>query len=270
MEIFKEFSFEAAHNLPFVPEGHKCGRLHGHSYRVEVHATGPVDPLTGWLMDFGDIKAAFKPLLNELDHYYLNDVEGLEHVPHEGPVLLLARHNHHLLDAAVLLQYVPRPAHIVVALDWAGDARTRRWMERLCRWARYPVILRPRTTGLRAAYAPHELQRYLRTGLREAAELLREGRVVLVFPEGYPHVDPPASAPHSRDADRFLPFAAGYRTIVRLAQRAGAAQIPLLPVGLCYEPRGTRWRVTARIGSALRAADAQTLEQAIRVLSRTQ
>ena len=83
-EIFKEFSFEAAHDLPFVPEGHKCGRLHGHSYRVEVHATGPVDPLTGWLIDFGDIKAAFKPLRNQLDHYYLNDIEGLENPTSEN------------------------------------------------------------------------------------------------------------------------------------------------------------------------------------------
>src|SRR4051812_6020329 len=83
-EIFKAFSFEAAHYLPFVPEGHKCGRLHGHSYRVEVHASGPVDPLTGWLIDFGDIKAAFKPLLNQLDHYYLNDIEGLENPTSEN------------------------------------------------------------------------------------------------------------------------------------------------------------------------------------------
>jgi 6-pyruvoyltetrahydropterin/6-carboxytetrahydropterin synthase len=83
-EIFKEFSFEAAHVLPFVPEGHKCGRLHGHSYRVEVHAAGPVDPLSGWLIDFGDIKAAFKPLLDQLDHNYLNDIDGLENPTSEN------------------------------------------------------------------------------------------------------------------------------------------------------------------------------------------
>ncbi len=83
-EIFKEFRFEAAHDLPFVPEGHKCGRLHGHSYRVVVHATGPVDPLTGWLMDFGDITAAFKPVLDRLDHHYLNDIEGLENPTSEN------------------------------------------------------------------------------------------------------------------------------------------------------------------------------------------
>lgn len=78
MEIFREFTFEAAHRLPNVPEGHKCSRLHGHSYRVIVHVEAPVDPETGWVMDFGDLKKAFKPLEARLDHYYLNDIEGLE------------------------------------------------------------------------------------------------------------------------------------------------------------------------------------------------
>ncbi|MFF4150130.1 6-carboxytetrahydropterin synthase QueD [Streptomyces sp. NPDC001651] len=78
MEIFREFTFEAAHRLPNVPEGHKCSRLHGHSYKVIVHVEAPVDPETGWVMDFGDLKKAFKPLEARLDHYYLNDIEGLE------------------------------------------------------------------------------------------------------------------------------------------------------------------------------------------------
>ncbi|MEJ8657127.1 MULTISPECIES: 6-carboxytetrahydropterin synthase QueD [Streptomyces] len=78
MEIFREFTFEAAHRLPKVPEGHKCARLHGHSYKVIVHVEAPVDPEAGWVMDFGDLKKAFKPLEARLDHYYLNDIEGLE------------------------------------------------------------------------------------------------------------------------------------------------------------------------------------------------
>lgn len=77
MEIFKEFTFEAAHRLPNVHEGHKCAQLHGHSYRVEVHVYGPVDSETGWVMDFADITAAFAPLRSELDHHLLNEVEGL-------------------------------------------------------------------------------------------------------------------------------------------------------------------------------------------------
>lgn len=78
MEIFKEFSFEAAHRLPNVPEGHKCGRLHGHSFRVEIHVSGPVGDPEGWVIDFAEIKRRFSPLEKQLDHYYLNDIEGLE------------------------------------------------------------------------------------------------------------------------------------------------------------------------------------------------
>lgn len=77
-EIYREFTFEAAHRLPNVPEGHKCARLHGHSYLAAVHVSGPVGEGTGWVQDFGDIKAAFKPLEEQLDHHYLNEVPGLE------------------------------------------------------------------------------------------------------------------------------------------------------------------------------------------------
>ena len=76
--LFKDFMFEAAHRLPHVPEGHKCGRLHGHSFTVRIEISGEVDPHTGWIMDFGDIKQVFKPIYDQLDHYYLNDIEGLE------------------------------------------------------------------------------------------------------------------------------------------------------------------------------------------------
>lgn len=82
--IFKEFTFEAAHRLPFVPEGHKCARLHGHSFRLEVHVEGDVDPATGWIIDFADIKEAFEPLHKILDHNYLNEVDGLENPTSEN------------------------------------------------------------------------------------------------------------------------------------------------------------------------------------------
>ena len=78
MEIFKRFTLEAAHRLPNVPEGHKCARLHGHSFQVEVHVSGEPGPETGWIMDFADVKAAFAPLFSQLDHHYLNEIEGLE------------------------------------------------------------------------------------------------------------------------------------------------------------------------------------------------
>lgn len=78
MEIFKEFIFEAAHRLPNVPPGHKCSRLHGHSWRGAIYVSGPVDDHTGWIMDFAEIKAKFQPIYAQLDHNYLNDLPGLE------------------------------------------------------------------------------------------------------------------------------------------------------------------------------------------------
>lgn len=84
MELWREFRFEAAHKLPGLPAHHKCGRLHGHSYRVEIHVAGGVDPRTAMVMDFADVKAAFKPLLERLDHYYLNEIEGLENPTSES------------------------------------------------------------------------------------------------------------------------------------------------------------------------------------------
>jgi 6-pyruvoyltetrahydropterin/6-carboxytetrahydropterin synthase len=84
MEIFKEFKFEAAHRLPNLPAEHKCSRLHGHSFSVELHVTGPVDPELGWIIDFGNIKKAFKPHLELLDHHYLNEIEGLENPTSEN------------------------------------------------------------------------------------------------------------------------------------------------------------------------------------------
>lgn len=78
MEVYKEFGFEAAHRLPNVPEGHKCARLHGHSFRVSVHLEGPVGDSSGWVVDFGDIAAGCAPLRDQLDHRYLNEIPGLE------------------------------------------------------------------------------------------------------------------------------------------------------------------------------------------------
>lgn len=78
MEIFKEFSFEAAHRLPNVPDDHKCARLHGHSFHVRVSVTGPVGRESGWVMDFAALKAAYAPVHAALDHRYLNEIPGLE------------------------------------------------------------------------------------------------------------------------------------------------------------------------------------------------
>lgn len=78
VDLREQFEFEAAHRLPKTPEGHKCRRLHGHSFRVTVEVRGDVDEEKGWLLDFADLEEAWEPLHDQLDHYYLNDVPGLE------------------------------------------------------------------------------------------------------------------------------------------------------------------------------------------------
>ncbi len=78
VRLVRKVGFEAAHRLPHVPEGHKCQRLHGHSFRVEIIVEGPVDQQTGWFIDYAVIDDAWAPLFDMLDHNYLNEVEGLE------------------------------------------------------------------------------------------------------------------------------------------------------------------------------------------------
>jgi 6-pyruvoyltetrahydropterin/6-carboxytetrahydropterin synthase len=78
VELLREYRFEAAHRLPRLPEAHKCFRLHGHSFRFEVLLEGEVDERTGFLIDFGDVDDIVNPLVARLDHYYLNEVEGLD------------------------------------------------------------------------------------------------------------------------------------------------------------------------------------------------
>jgi 6-pyruvoyltetrahydropterin/6-carboxytetrahydropterin synthase len=84
IELRKRYQFEAAHLLPHLPTTHKCRRLHGHSFQVEVTVAGDIDPKLGWLIDYADITDAFKPLLDQLDHYYLNEIPGLENPTSEN------------------------------------------------------------------------------------------------------------------------------------------------------------------------------------------
>ncbi len=78
MELRKTFQFEAAHLLPHLPETHKCRRLHGHSFQVEIVVAGECDPKLGWLMDYAEISRHFQPIWEQLDHRYLNELSGLE------------------------------------------------------------------------------------------------------------------------------------------------------------------------------------------------
>ncbi|MFT5139392.1 MAG: 6-pyruvoyltetrahydropterin/6-carboxytetrahydropterin synthase [Lysobacterales bacterium] len=84
MDIFRVFQIEAAHFLPNVPTGHKCARMHGHSFRIEIHVSGTPGEKSGWVMDFADLRLAFQPLFDQLDHHCLNDISGLENPTSEN------------------------------------------------------------------------------------------------------------------------------------------------------------------------------------------
>lgn len=193
-------------------------------------------------------------------------VDGREHVPARGPVMLVARHFHHLLDGAVLVTRIARPIHIVVGLDWAATPRQRVWIERMCRAAEYPIVLRRPTLDGSSVYRRDELVRYTRAALRETTRLLRAGRVVLVFPEGYPNVDPSGS--RKRDGADWLPFEPGFLKMIALAERDGCAEVTVLPVGFRYERAG-RWSIHARIGRPLgrEERDLAAIEASVRRLS---
>jgi len=117
VQISKTFRIEAAHRLPRVPAGHKCARLHGHSFVIEIHVEGPVDPVLGWVMDFADISAAFAPLYQQLDHHYLNEVPGLENpTSEELRALDLAATGPGI--APVEPRGRPRDLHVGLLLRW--------------------------------------------------------------------------------------------------------------------------------------------------------
>lgn len=88
MKIFKEFTFEAAHKLPLVPSNHKCAKLHGHSFKARIYIEGPINEM-GWVMDFAELKKVCNPYIAELDHSYLNEIEGLENPTSENIAIWL-------------------------------------------------------------------------------------------------------------------------------------------------------------------------------------
>ncbi|MGZ5492651.1 MAG: 6-carboxytetrahydropterin synthase QueD [Thermoanaerobaculia bacterium] len=92
IELVKDFRFEAAHWLPNVPDGHKCRRMHGHSFRGEVAVRGEIDPKTGWVIDFADLRRAVDPIVKRLDHYLLNEIEGLENPTAERLAVWIWQH----------------------------------------------------------------------------------------------------------------------------------------------------------------------------------
>jgi 6-pyruvoyltetrahydropterin/6-carboxytetrahydropterin synthase len=104
MELFREYGFEAAHRLPHVPDGHKCARLHGHSFRVRVTIEGAVGDDTGWVMDFADVSAVVAPVVAQLDHRYLNDIAGLDNPTSEMVAKWLWQHIKQSLSALTAVE----------------------------------------------------------------------------------------------------------------------------------------------------------------------
>ena len=178
-------------------------------------------------------------------------VEGREHLPTSGPLLLAARHVHHLLDGCILTTLVGRPLHILVAVDWTRPGPQRRLLDLATGLLRWPAVIRDDAP---CAASPAEAQRRLRAATRDAVSLLREGRALLVFPEGYPAVDPHPTP--KAGLDDFLPFRPGFVRLAAFAERAGAPPVPIVPVGFWYGPRPVGgWRVVARLGPPVRLGE---------------
>jgi putative membrane protein len=200
-------------------------------------------------------------------------IEGLHNLPPKGPALLAARHFHHLYDGAVLVSRLPRPVRLVVAADWAKDARGRALLELGCRLLDWPVLLRSEALARRArpAYRQDEVRCYLRRAANQVTALLCAGELVAVFPEGYPTIDPEWRT--KPDDTTLLPFRRGFLRFVQSAERAGAGRVPIIPVGIWAAPPDYRW-VLLRLGPPQFTSDApppkllRQIEEAVRTLSR--
>lgn len=199
-------------------------------------------------------------------------VVGRENLPRHGAVLIAARHYHHLYDGCLLIARSPRPPAILVALDWIGSRPVARALELLCALARWPVVLRPEAIRVhgQSAYRADEARRYLARATRDSTALLREGGVLLLFPEGYPNADPGYTP---KRGEEFLSFRAGFLRLAALAERRGT-RVAIVPVGIAYGAGGWRRRAVLRFGpprylspGSDRAALAGAIEADVRTLS---
>ena len=199
-------------------------------------------------------------------------IEGLEHVPQSGPVLIVARHFHHLYDGCVLIKAVQRPLHILVALDWVQKRWLRNVMERACTLADWPILLRVEQLNSSAdrhvkegygAYSHSEAKNYLRHAIRDSVQLLRNQEVLVIFPEAYPNIDPTFTPKASDDA--FLPFHQGFARIVEMAEKNGSTHVAIVPAGFTYV-YNNEWHITLRFGPALSRNDYNNSAQLVQVV----
>jgi len=164
-------------------------------------------------------------------------------------VLIAARHFHHLYDGVVILGRLPRPSHLIVALDWVGEPH-RRLLETACALLEWPTVLRADALARRVApvYRLSEVPVYVRAALAKAVALLVAGKVVVVFPEAYPTIDPVWRT--KTDDNEFLPFRPGVLTIARRAADQLGQPVPIVPAGFWYASPSYR-RVVLRLGPPL-------------------
>lgn len=220
-------------------------------------------------------------------------VEGREHLPLRGGVIIASRHYHFVFDALALERITHRPSHFWTALDWTSAAWQRLGMELLCRAARWPFMLRVDQYSLdrfargESAYRLEEAHPLLRVATQQAVALLRSGETLVIFPEAYTSVD---IFPTPKDDGRsFMPFRPGFVKLAQLAERDGVSQVSIVPAGFHYErltgprrpawrfSRRKMWRVTLRLGEpasiAARATPAEAdalvaqVERAVHALS---
>lgn len=227
---------------------------------------GPLTSHVAWAA----IRAACRQAIGQVDLR----VEGLASLPPRGPALIAARHFHHLYDGCALLTVAPRPMRLMVTLDWVSNPAGRWVMMGACRVAGWPVVPRSAANGADGAAGGrggHAQVGAWRSAVRESVRLLRAGRLLLVFPEGYPTIDPGYTP--KRGDDAFLPFRPGFLRIAAMAEGDGQTRAPIVPVGLEYR-RGARWQVTVRFGEPVTfdrtgdfAAQARAVEERVRVLS---
>jgi putative membrane protein len=193
-------------------------------------------------------------------------VEGAESIPRSGPVLIAARHFHFFYDGFILVRTVPRRLHTIVALDWVQMQGLRLLTELGCVLAGWPVVLRPEQLQERPqegswAFQRNEGRRYLRQVMQAATRLLRSGEVLVIFPEGYPNIDPHPT--QKTDLSGFLPFRAGFVKMVEMAERDRQTQVAIVPAGLSYQQdRAGHWKATIRFGQAFYLRDFSSLEDA--------
>ncbi len=205
-------------------------------------------------------------------------VSGEGNVPATGPVVLAARHYHHLFDGTSILTTLKRPLRVMVALDWVTAGAQRRIAERLCSVAGWPVVLRPDAEKYRPELAAdpartaeyqRDTTRYLKRAAVQSVEILSRGGALLMFPEGYPNIDP-SFTPKSDRNDDFLPTLPGAVRIPLLAQSAGLAPVPIVPVGLHYRRVGDdRWAIQLRFGEPLFATDRRRVDSTVAHLGAT-